>query len=235
MKLADKHFINPKLLARNVLEVDVPADLLDSLGAITEEVRAVTAAGGLITLGKGLEFFVMQLANWNSDLRWISQADERSFEFFEDLFRRTGAAGHVERYVDLAKAITLYSGFFVTRRTCTKPYFHVDWNDGHNDAFNFITPLTENCGELGLLYRDMLGQERKYTYRLGKALIIGDKFLHSVEPGEAAEPVVLLSFTFGTDKMDRWPLLSKTAAHQGVTHRRPDGVFVRTGPGNASK
>lgn len=231
MKLADKHFINPQLLARNVIEVDVPADLLHSLSPIAEEVGAVTVKSGRITLGRDLEFFVMQLANWNSDLRWISQIDERSFDFFEDLFRRTGAAGHVERYVDLDKAITLYSGFFVTRRTCTKPYFHVDWNDGHNDAFNYITPLSENCEEMGLLYRDMLGREQKYTYKLGKALIIGDKFLHSVEPGETSEPVVLLSFTFGTDKMDRWPLLSKTAAHQGVFHRRPDGVFVQTGSG----
>jgi hypothetical protein len=231
MKLADKHFINPQLLAINVIEVDVPVELLVSLGSITEEARAVTAEQGMITLGEGLEFFVMQLDNWNSDLRWISQADERTFDFFEDAFRRCGAADHVASYVDFDQAITLYSGFFVTRRTCTKPYFHVDWNDGHNDAFNYITPLTDNCDELGLLYRDMLGREQKYTYRLGKALIIGDKFLHSVEPGEAKEPVVLLSFTFGTDKMERWPVLSKTAAHQGISHRRPDGKFVRTMPG----
>jgi hypothetical protein len=32
-------------------------------------------------------------------------------------------------------------------------------------------------------------------------LIFGDGFLHATKPGQSDEPVVLLSFTFGTDKM----------------------------------
>ncbi len=229
MKLSDKHFVDPKLMARNVVEVDVPESLIRSLGTITEEARAVTVTGGQIKMHGNRDFFVLQLPDWNSDLRWISQANQKTYDFFEELFRLSGAAGHVERYVDFAEKIRLYSGFFVTRSYCTAPHFHVDWIEGHNDAFQFITPLSDNCEQLGLLYRDMLGREQKYTYRLGKALIIGDNFLHSVEPGKAQEPVVLLSFTFGTDKMDRWPQLSQTAANQGIFHRRPDGVFVTVG------
>jgi hypothetical protein len=226
MKLADKYFINPQFLARNVIEVDVPEELLESLGTITEAARTVTVAHGPVIMGNDLNFFVARPEDWNSDLRWISQADEKTFAWFEDLFHRSGAAGHVARYVDYAEAITLYSGFFVTRRQCTKPYFHADWIDGQNDAFNYIAPLSHNCGELGLLYRNMFGLEVEYTYRRGKALIIGDKFIHSIQRGEAREPVVLLSFTFGTDKMERWPVLSEIAANQGICHRRPDGVFV---------
>jgi len=38
--------------------------------------------------------------------------------------------------------------------------------------------------------------------------------------------VVLLSFTFGTDKMDHWERIARTGAYQGNLVRRPDGSFI---------
>jgi len=36
---------------------------------------------------------------------------------------------------------------------------------------------------------------------------------------------VLLCFNFGTDKMEHWPSIERTAARQGLLICRPDGAF----------
>ena len=60
-----------------------------------------------------------------------------------------------------------------------------------------------------------------------------DDLRHATAAGEAAQTTVLASFTFGTDRMDNWPAISRTAAHQGAFYRQPDGVFVRQSEGEA--
>jgi hypothetical protein len=226
MQLNQKYFINPRMLASNVLEVDVPKDLLDSLKPIITEVASIDANDGFVALESTLNYGVVQ-PDWNSDLRWISQGDEATFAWFESLFQRSGAADQVEQYIDFQAEIRLYSGFFVTRKWCRDPHFHVDWKDGRNDAFTYLAPVSANCEELGLLYRNVRGEVCEYTYRRGKALIFGDHFEHAVKQGETAEPVVLLSFAFGTDRIERWPEISQTIGYQGPFLCRPDGVFER--------
>ncbi|CAN5171432.1 hypothetical protein BH11PSE2_BH11PSE2_16090 [soil metagenome] len=228
MRTGPKQFINPQMRAPNVLEVDIPPGLIDSLKDVVRQVQAIRIKSGDVVLDGGLTLHVTGPEGWDSDIRWISQADEAGYGFFEPLFRQSGVTDAVAEFIDYDRQIRLYSGFFVSRSLCSKPRFHADWVKGDNDAFTLIAPLTENCAGMGLVYRDITGREVDYPYRLGKGIVFGDHFVHATQAGRTSEPAVLLSFSFGTDRMENWPAISHTAAHQGICHRRPDGVFVRT-------
>ena len=72
---------------------------------------------------------------------------------------------------------------------------------------------------------------RRYEYQLGKAVIFGGGFKHSTEPGHAAddEPHCYLCFTFGTDRLEHWPLIAQTIdGDQSRMLCRPDGKMVLT-------
>jgi hypothetical protein len=163
--------------------------------------------------------------NWDSDVRWISPNSPETFSYFQSRFERLDIASHVLPWLDIETCVRMYSGFFVTRSRCEAPTFHVDWQNTGNQAFTLLTPITDNTDGFGMLYREYDGSESVYSYKQGKALILGDDFIHSTQPGRSEQPVTLLSFTFGTDKMEYWPNIALTAANQGNLFCLPDGSF----------
>jgi len=209
-----KEFVNDDLRAPNVLRVPIDLQVTQQLGAI---VRSKSARFRLYS----------QAPPWRSDVRWYSARFERDFRRFRSVFDRLDVARYVEPYLDLSHSVRLYNAFLVIRSRCTQPNFHVDWRSTSNEAFTLLTPLTENCRGFGLLYKKLDGSIGEYEYRLGEALIFGDDFVHSTKPGLSDEPVVLLCFNFGTDKMEHWPSIERTAAHQSLMICRPDGKFQR--------
>jgi hypothetical protein len=226
MQAGQKHFINPVLKAPNVVEVDIDLAVLHEMQALLAEVLSSPSKllDGCI-LDSTVPLWVMR-PKWGSDIRWISQHTVEGYRLFKLAFDRLGVADHVARYIDLDKAIVLYSGFFVVRQECNELDFHRDWVKANNNAFTFLTPLTENAGELGLAYRNVFGEVCEYAYTMGKGIIFGDHFLHSTNVGKASSPIGLLCFTFGTDKMEHWEPISTTAAQQGSMYRQPDGQFI---------
>jgi hypothetical protein len=94
-----------------------------------------------------------------------------------------------------------------------------------------LTPITDNSAGFGLLYKSLDGTVHEYDYKVGEAVIMGDGFIHSTRPGKSAEPVVLLSFAFGTDKMVHWKKIAHTVAKQGRMVRLPNGEFQIKEPG----
>ncbi|HEX8842788.1 MAG TPA: hypothetical protein VF757_10880 [Sphingomicrobium sp.] len=208
-----KQFFNPELQAPNVLKVPIDSAIARELLPLWEGARRK---------------FYSKAPAWKSDVQWLSARNEIDFVRFQSVFDRLGIAAHVEPYLDLDRGVRLYSGFFVIRTRCTEPDFHLDWRDTNNEAFTLLTPLSSNAAGFGLLYKKADGSIGEYEYRLGEALVLGDDFVHSTKPGTSEEPVVLLSFTFGSDKMEHWPSISRTAASQGMLVRRPDGSFERT-------
>ena len=162
----------------------------------------------------------------NCWLRWISPRTVTKFEIFQAAFERLGVGRHVEPYLDLDKGVRLYSGFLVVRSQCTEPSFHQDWDYTNNEAFTLITPVTDNAAGFGMLYKKGTGRTAEYEYRLGEAIVLGDHFIHSTKPGSSKEPVALLSFTFGTDKMVHWDKILRTAGYQSKLIRQPDGEFL---------
>lgn len=209
-----KHFIDPEMLAPNVLTVAVDP-------AIVGEFTAIARDHG------NPERFDVEHPPWNSDVRWISANSEETFALFQSAFDRLGVAAHVEPYLDLDRAVRLYCGFLVVRSHCSTPDFHRDWDGADNEAFTLITPVTANASEFGLLYQRLDGSIGEYRYKVGEALILGDHFVHSTKPGLSDEPVVLLSFTFGTDRMAHWDRIARTAGYQSRLLQLPDGSFRR--------
>jgi hypothetical protein len=225
MRKSPTHFINREFIAPNVLEIDVDRGVLADLSAVSSLLQARAQVAGMVELENGLQLHASH-PDWQSDVLWVSQADRAGYDYFEDIFRRLRIAESVAEKIAYDREIVLYSGFFVTRSFCDRPDFHYDWTHANNDAFTFLGPVSDNCGELGLLYKNLRGQESCYDYTPGKGLVFGDFFFHSTAPGRARGVTVLLSFTFGTDRMDNWLEISRTAAAQGVFYRRPDGQFV---------
>jgi len=207
-----KHFINEELGAANVLKVGVDPDIVREFLPLCADAS------------ERADFSTVR-PSWNSDVRWISPNSAAGFAIFQLAFDRLGIAAHVEPYVDIEKAVRLYSGFLVVRSNCTEPYFHTDWAKTNNEAFTLITPVTDNATGFGMLYKTLTSKIAEYDYKVGEALILGDHFIHSTRPGASDQPVVLLSFTFGTDKMEHWHKIIQTAGYQSKLIRQPDGAF----------
>lgn len=208
-----KHFLNTDLIAPNVLTMAIDHE-------IAEEFLPLARGAALDAR------FADVRPPWSSDIRWISASVPEAFEKFESAFKRMGVPAQVEPYLDLEREVRLYAGFLVIRSSCEKPNFHFDWDRTNNEAFTLITPVSNNAKGFGLLYRKLNGAIGEYDYSPGEAIIFGDQFIHSTKPGYSSEPVVLLSFTFGTDKMEHWGKISRTAGYQSRLVRQPDGEFL---------
>ena len=164
---------------------------------------------------------------WNSDIRWIGPRSPEGYRLFESAFHRLEIACHVGPMLDLDHEPRMYAGFLVTRRRCGAPDFHVDWRDTGGQAFTLMTPVSGSPSGFGLLYRDGSGAVREYDYVPGQAIFFTDDFLHSTKPGSSVEPVVLLCFTFGTDRMEYWDRIRATSGSQSALTCRPDGQFEK--------
>jgi hypothetical protein len=209
-----KHFINRGLLAPNVVTMPVDTAIIDEFLP-------------LVTNHDGDPRFHVVRPPWNSDMAWVSANDEATFELFQSAFDRLGVAGQVEPYLDLDRAVRLYCGFLVIRSRCDAPNFHYDWLQANNEAFTLLTPVTGNAENFGMLYRRLDGRIAEYGYLRGEAILLGDRFQHSTKPGLSPDPVALLSFSFGTDRMEHWDKIARTAAKQSALYRLPDGRFER--------
>lgn len=204
--------MNRDMLALNVMTFPVDRAIVDEFASLPED-------GRFSRLSPSKE--------WNSDIEWISAADETTFEVFQSAFDRLGIAAHAAPYLDIETTVRLYAGFLVVRSRCTETHFHVDWSETNNEAFTFLTPVGGSAPGFGMLYKRLDESIGEYGYTAGEGIAFGDKFQHSTQPGESEQPVVLLCFVYGTDKMQHWPQISRTVGTQ-VTHlRQPDGKFTR--------
>jgi hypothetical protein len=207
-----RHFINQELFALNVTTFPVDTAIIDEFA----DYRRLPGKHSSIS------------PPWKSDMEWLSAADEELFEVFQSAFDRLGVADHLAPYLDIEREVRLYAGFLVIRSRCEEPSFHRDWIDANNEGFTLLTPVSANASDFGLLYHKLNGEIGDYDYRRGEAIAFGDNFVHSTKPGKSDDPVVLLCFEFGTDKMEHWPRLYPTVGYQLTHIRQPDGRFVAT-------
>jgi hypothetical protein len=211
-----KHFLNREMLAANVKTFPVDPAI------VAEFADPARLPGRLISVAPKRD-------KWHSDIEWISPDDEEGFAVFESAFERLGIPEQAAPYLDLDQEVRLYFGFLVVRSRCTEPYFHHDWRGLNNEAFTFMAPVSANASGFGLLYKKLTGETAEYEYRPDEGIMFGDNFEHSTKPGAADEPVILLSFEFGSDKMEYWPGIYDRLRKQATLLRQSDGDFVRTG------
>ena len=208
-----RHHLNREMLAPNVWTFPVDTEIVDEFSPLVAD-----HDGDFETVEPAAQ-------QWKSDIRWVSAANPAGFERFQSAFDRLGIADRASPYLDIDKGVRLYAGFLVLRARCTEPYFHVDWDNTNNEAFTVMTPISGRGHDFGLLYSRLDGETASYSYRRGEAIMFGDNFRHSTQPGQSDEPVALLCFEFGTDRMEHWPQILKTLGYQAHLLRRPDGEF----------
>jgi hypothetical protein len=206
-----RKFVNERLAAPNVFTVPIDLEIARTLSSVAS----------------GRWRLYTRSPQWRSDIRWYSPRSRRDFDRFRSIFERLDIARHVEPYVDFNDRIRLFNGMLIVRSNCREPDFHTDWFENGNQGFTLMAPLSENCRGFGLLYKRIDGTIAEYEYRLGEALIFGDDFVHSTKPGTSRDPVVFICFNFGTDKMEYWPGIARTAGKQALLTCRPDGKFHR--------
>ncbi len=148
-------------------------------------------------------------------LIWISNNNWRTYTQFKNFFDALNIKDEVKQLVDYDKDLTFYSGFFVVGNRARDTFWHMDYSPGAN-AYTFISPLfPPDPGHGNLAYKDPDDNPQTHIYNLGEGIVLGENFLHATEPYPQCEtPRVLLSFTFGTDKLEHWEALEKTIAGQ---------------------
>ncbi len=116
---------------------------------------------------------------------------------------------------DYDEQIQVYCGFFVVGKGMDRETWHKDYRDGAN-AYTLITPLFELDQSHGdLMYKDQSSNTRIYQYKMSEAIIFGDGFEHATQPYARTEQLrVMLSLTFGTDKIEYWDILKETIGDQ---------------------
>lgn len=247
-RLSNGHYYNQRLGAHNVWEVELDASLVDEAGAIVSEGSpfAQLVGGGAayvpITTRRGDHFFAHRVSQWNSNICWISCDNARAFDRFNRLFSRMGLAEYFGGVVPHARSLQMYNAFYVTRSWCKEHNFHTDYSArvGTN-ALTLITPVADyrEKDSFQLSYEKrgaehLVGQRgtppelARYTYKKGTAIVFGSGFVHSTEPGAAAEGEThaYLCFTFGTDSMASWSDITSTIGTQSRLVREPNGELA---------
>lgn len=148
-------------------------------------------------------------------LIWISNNNEQTYELFRNFIVESKILDELKPLIDHEKRIQVYCGFFVVGKHMKTKTWHHDYDDGAN-GYTLITPLFELSTSHGnLLYKDSAESVHTYRYRMNEAIIFGDGFEHATEPySETSELRVMLSLTFGTDKVKYWDILKNTIGGQ---------------------
>ncbi|MGF1522812.1 MAG: hypothetical protein ACFBSF_10910 [Leptolyngbyaceae cyanobacterium] len=176
-------------------------------------------------LQSGGEYFLVSYGKY--PLLWLSSNTDKTYQIYRRFFDALKIEEHIKALVDYDKNLVIYCGFLVVGNQAPNPKWHVDYFPGAN-GYTLITPLFEIVPEHGnLLYKNDQGADSIYQYRLGEAILFGDHFLHSTEPYAPSDRIrVLVSMTFGTDKIKYWDILKKTVGGQSAYLVLPCGHLL---------
>jgi hypothetical protein len=177
-------------------------------------------------IGKSAPYFALSFESY--PLLWFSNNDEKTFAIFRRFFDALAIENEIRKLVDFQQRIIMYCGFLVIGDRAPAAQWHCDYAPDAN-AFTLITPLFElEPGHGHLLYR--LGREangcaaQRYEYKLGEAILFGENTAHTTEPYEpSAKKRILVSMTFGTDKLEYWPYLKESLDTQAPYFMLPCG------------
>jgi hypothetical protein len=148
-------------------------------------------------------------------LLWVSSDNFATYEVFTRFFRALDIVHDIKNLIDFHREVVVYCGFFVVGEHLQEAKWHVDYFENAN-AFTLIAPLLElDTGHGNLLYKDDSSSVRQYRYKSGEAILLGEGFAHTTQPYRStSRRRVLVSLTFGTDKLDHWSVLKETAGAQ---------------------
>lgn len=154
-------------------------------------------------------------------LLWICNNNQKTYEIFKRFFDNLKIQDEIMELVDFDENIIMYSGFFVVSNHSDTSLWHYDYYPNSN-AYTLITPLFKpEKTHGGLQYESLNNQVKIYKYKMQEAIIFGEGFMHSTEPYDYSDKFrIMVSITFGTDKVKYWKFIKKTAVvtHLGRSH-----------------
>lgn len=173
------------------------------------------------TVGQSGSYFAQSFESY--PLLWFSNNNADTYAMFRRFFDALAIEDEVRGLVDCQERIIMYCGFLVIGDRAPASQWHCDYAPGAN-AFTLITPLFElEPGHGHLLYK-LENEAQQYQYQLGEAIFFGEKTDHSTEPyAPSAKKRVLVSLTFGTDKLEYWPYLKESLDSQSPYFKLPCG------------
>lgn len=148
-------------------------------------------------------------------LIWISNNNQHTYNIFKSFVDGLDIMDDIKTLVDFDDHIQVYCGFFVVGKKMDRETWHKDYFDGAN-GYTLITPLFELEKTHGnLMYKDPSSNIKTYEYKMNEAIIFGEGFEHATQPYAQTENLrVMLSLTFGTDKIEYWNTLKETIGEQ---------------------
>jgi len=210
----------------NAYSVSFDPSLLTALRSMFDEhLRERLSRDGYAYLFTGMEQINIQMkldelqfhitSYGTAPLLWISNNNAHTYKLFKSFMDELNIMDDIKALVDFDKKIEVYCGFFVVGKKMDRQTWHKDFQDGAN-GYTLITPLFELATAHGnLMYKDETSMVNTYKYKMNEAIIFGDGFEHATQPyTETDELRVMLSFTFGTDKTEHWPVLRQTIGEQ---------------------
>jgi hypothetical protein len=174
-----------------------------------------------VRMGKSAPYFALSFENY--PLLWISNNDAQTYAIFRRFFDALAIENEIRKLVDYRQNIIMYCGFLVVGDRAPAAQWHSDYAADAN-AFTLITPLFEpDPGHGNLLYK-LGNQSQRYQYTLGEAIFFGEKTAHTTEPyAPSTKKRILVSMTFGTDKLEYWPQLQQSLDTQAQYFVLPCG------------
>ncbi|ARN73236.1 hypothetical protein [Oceanicoccus sagamiensis] len=168
------------------------------------------------------KFYMMSYGK--APLLWVSNNDKETYDIFKRYLDSLDIINEAKEHIDYDKDLVMYSGFFVIGDHMPIESWHVDYDQGAN-AFTLITPLFELEKNHGMLsYKDKFMINQRYSYRSDEGVFFGDGFQHMTEPYPKGDTKrVMVSLTFGTDKLKYWDILAKTIGTQSKYFILPCG------------
>ena len=210
----------------NAYTVNFDPSLLDTLRTMFEtHLRERLGREGYAYLFAGMEQINIQMkldelqfhitSYGTAPLLWISNNNAHTYDIFRRFMDELDIMDDIKTLVDFENKIEVYCGFFVVGKKMDRETWHNDFQDGAN-AYTLITPLFELDSAHGnLMYKDESSAVHTYQYKMNEAVVFGDGFEHATQPYAETETLrVMLSFTFGTDKIAYWPTLRQTIGEQ---------------------
>jgi hypothetical protein len=235
----DYSFYNPQLHAYNLLEVDVPVDVVKDLfqgyrrdvaphydtHRSTHDFCLVTPyAPGVQTWGSLVDDNEVR-----SDIRWYSVNNPATYDKYQQQVERLGLLERVRehRLVPETEDLTVLSIFFIPRSFSKKFQFHEDWpEEVGSQVVTFLVPLSDDFS-IHMVYKDEDDEIRHYNYTMGKAIGVGGGLLHSTGVGHAETQNVLLCVYIGGRNEEMWEHALDTISDELEHYYDPFQGFIR--------
>ncbi|KAL3938880.1 MAG: hypothetical protein SGARI_001575, partial [Bacillariaceae sp.] len=238
---AEYSFYNPHFHAYNILEVDVPIDVVhdirqgyqqdiapyyDTNQSTNDFCLVAPYAPGVNTWGSFVDNDDMR-----SDIRWYSVNNLPTYQKYLAQVHRLGLLEQVQKHklIPHEQELSVLSIFFIPRSFSKQWQFHEDWpEEVGTQVVTFLLPLSDDDDvAIDMVYKDEDDETRHYNYTLGKAIGVGGGLLHSTGVGEADEQNVLLCVYIGGKNREMWGYALDTISDELEHYQDPFQGFIR--------